>query len=169
MLLRLVEAHCVPILAYDIEVTDMANFENFRDKRRSLRMAHNSIFRKLFCYRYYERVPNLQHTLGQQTWEKLVDKRKLCFYRWAYFPYIYVASLNMDNGSTRKGFVLVVYQFIVIMRFIDIAFLVLRPTSCICLSFFPSRWRSLPTQVFSIVLSSFPGDNVTNTKQIPKN
>ena len=63
VLLRLVESHCVPILAYAIEVTDVAN----RDKRRSLRVAYNSIFRKLFGYRYYESVTNLQHTLGRQT------------------------------------------------------------------------------------------------------
>ena len=80
ILLRLIEAHCVPILAYAIEVTDVAN----RDERRSLRVAYNSIFRKLFGYRYHESVTNLQHNLGRQTWEELTDKRKTGFYRRAY-------------------------------------------------------------------------------------
>ena len=72
VLLRLIEAHCVPILTYAIELTDVAN----RDERRSLRVAYNSIFRKLFGYRYFESVSNLQHALGRLTWEELIEKRK---------------------------------------------------------------------------------------------
>ena len=75
VLLRLSEAHCVPILTYSIELTDVAN----RDERRSLRVAYNSIFRKIFGYRYFESVTNLQHALGRPTWEELVDKRKSGF------------------------------------------------------------------------------------------
>ena len=75
VLLCLIEAHCVPILTYAIELTDVAN----RDERRSLRVAYNSIFRKLFGYRYFESVSNLQHALGRLTWEELIEKRKSGF------------------------------------------------------------------------------------------
>ena len=75
VMLRLLEAHCVPILTYAIEMTDVAN----RDERRSLRVGYNSIFRKLFGYRYFESVTNLQHALGRPTWEELVEKRKSGF------------------------------------------------------------------------------------------
>ena len=44
VMLRLIEAHCIPILCYAIEMTDVAN----RDERRSLRVAYNAVFRKLF-------------------------------------------------------------------------------------------------------------------------
>ena len=56
VLLRLTEAHCVPILTYAIEIVHVAN----RDERRSLRVAYNSVFRKLFAYRTYESVTNLR-------------------------------------------------------------------------------------------------------------
>ena len=77
VLLRLIETHCVPILSYAIEVTVVAN----RDERRSLRVAYNSVFRKLFGYRQFESVTNLQHSLGRQTWEELVTKRKSSFFQ----------------------------------------------------------------------------------------
>ena len=75
VLLHLIEAHCVPILTYAIENTDVAN----RDERRSLRVAYNSIFRKIFGYRYFESVTNLQHALGRPTWEEFIVKRKAGF------------------------------------------------------------------------------------------
>ena len=75
VLLRLIESHCVPILTYAIEMTVVSN----RDERRSLRVAYNSIYRKLFGYRHFESVTNLQHALGRPTWEELVDKRNTCF------------------------------------------------------------------------------------------
>ena len=71
VMLRLIESHSVPILTYAIEVTDVAN----RDEKRSLRVAYNSVFRKLFGYRYHESVTNLQHSLQRPTWEELVNKR----------------------------------------------------------------------------------------------
>ena len=77
VLLRLIEAHCVPILTYAIETCYVAN----RDERRSLRVAYNSIFRKIFGYRYFESVTNLQHTLGRLTWEELVTKRESGFFK----------------------------------------------------------------------------------------
>ena len=70
VLLSLIESHCIPILTYAIEMTTVSN----RDERRSLRVAYNSVFRKLFGYRYFESVTNLQHALGRLTWEELVDK-----------------------------------------------------------------------------------------------
>ena len=75
VLLRLIETHCVPILSFAIELTHVAN----RDERRSLRVAYNSIFRKLFGYRYFESVTNLQHALGRPTWEELIERRKSGF------------------------------------------------------------------------------------------
>ena len=39
--LRLLEAHCLPILTYGIEIVHVSN----RDDRRQLRVAYNSIFR----------------------------------------------------------------------------------------------------------------------------
>ena len=72
VLLRLIEAHCVPILAYAIELTVIAD----RSERRSLRVAYNSIFRKIFGYRQFESVTNLQHALERPTWEELIERRK---------------------------------------------------------------------------------------------
>ena len=71
VLLRLIEAHCVPLLSYAIEMTDIAD----RTERRSLRVAYNSIFRKIFGYRHFESVTNLQHALGRYTWEELIERR----------------------------------------------------------------------------------------------
>ena len=71
VLLRLVEAHCVPVLTYAMEIINVAD----RDERRSLRVAYNSVFRKIFGYRQFESVTNLQHALGRLTWEELVQKR----------------------------------------------------------------------------------------------
>ena len=75
ILLQLIESHCVPILSYAIEVVTVAN----RDERRSLRVAYNSIYRKLFGYRNFESVTNLQHSLNRPTWEELVQKRNTGF------------------------------------------------------------------------------------------
>ena len=71
IILQLIETHCTPILTYAIEVIKVID----RDERRSLRVAYNSIFRKLFGYRIFESVTNLQHSLNRLTWEELVDNR----------------------------------------------------------------------------------------------
>ena len=47
VMLHLVETHCIPILTYGIEVLVVKN----RDERRRLRVAYNSVFRKIFDYR----------------------------------------------------------------------------------------------------------------------
>ena len=71
ILLRLIESQCVPVLTYGIEIAHVAD----RDERRSLRVAYNAIFRKLFGYKFTESVTDLQHSLGRSTWEEVVDKK----------------------------------------------------------------------------------------------
>ena len=77
VMLRLVEAHChcVPLLTYGVEILYVAD----RDERRQLRVAYNSLFRKIFGYRWYESVTALQGFLGRPTWEQLVEKRTTSF------------------------------------------------------------------------------------------
>ena len=77
VMLRLVEAHCVPLLTYGVEILHIAD----RDERRQLRVAYNSLFRKIFGYRWYESVTALQGFLGRPTWEQLVEKRTASFER----------------------------------------------------------------------------------------
>ena len=62
VLLRLIEAHCVPILTYATEMIHVADRES-----RSLRVAYNSVFRRIFGYRWFESVTDLQHELGRGT------------------------------------------------------------------------------------------------------
>ena len=75
VMLRLVETHCVPILTYAIEVINVSN----RDELRQLRVAYNSLFRKIFNYRWNESVTALQHFLKRPTWEELAEKRRMNF------------------------------------------------------------------------------------------
>ena len=75
VMLRLVEAHCVPILTYAIEIVHVSN----RDERRQLRVAYNSLFRKIFNYRWSQSVSALQSFLNRPTWEQLVEKRRQNF------------------------------------------------------------------------------------------
>ena len=75
VLLRLVETHCVPILAYAIEIIEVLD----RNERRQLRVAYNSVFRKIFNYRWSESVTALQGFLQRPTWEQLVEKRRSGF------------------------------------------------------------------------------------------
>ena len=71
VMLRLLETHSVPLLTYAIEILHIAD----RNERRQLRVAYNSIFRKIFDYRWSESVTALQHFWGRPTWEELVAKR----------------------------------------------------------------------------------------------
>ena len=71
VMLQLLESQCVSILSYATEVIHVSN----RDERRRLRVAYNSIFRKIFGYRTWESVTDLQHALLRPTWEELVSKR----------------------------------------------------------------------------------------------
>ena len=67
--LWLIKTHCVPILTYAIEIVHVD-----RDKRRSLRVAYNAIFRKIFSYRHFDSVTALQHRLERKTWEEVVSE-----------------------------------------------------------------------------------------------
>ena len=71
VMLQLLETHCLSVLSYAIEVIQVANQDTFR----KLRVAYNSIFRKIFDYGRTESVTELQHQLGRPTWEELVRKR----------------------------------------------------------------------------------------------
>ena len=77
VMLQLVETHCVPLLTYAIEIIHVAN----RDENRQFRVAYNSLFRKIFNYRWNESVTALQHFLNRPTWEELVKKRRDNFVR----------------------------------------------------------------------------------------
>ena len=72
VMLRLIETHCVPLLTYAVEIVHVVN----RDERRQLRVAYNSLFRKIFSYRWSDSVTALQHFLSRPTWEELVENRK---------------------------------------------------------------------------------------------
>ena len=72
VMLQLLETHCLSILTYAINVIHVAD----RDERRRLRVAYNTMFRKIFNYRPWESVTDLQHALHRPTWEELVNKRK---------------------------------------------------------------------------------------------
>ena len=76
VMLRLIETHCIPVLTYGVEIIDVMN----QDERRQLRVAYNSVFRKIFGYRYSESVTALQSFLNRPTWEELVNKRKQMFH-----------------------------------------------------------------------------------------
>ena len=91
ILLQLIETHCVPILTYAIETVIVAN----RDERRSMRVAYNATFRKLFGYRQFESVTNLQHTLNRSTWEELVEERKIGFLK---------RARKCDDGTLVRAF-----------------------------------------------------------------
>ena len=75
VMLRLLEAHCVPLLTYGVEILHVAD----RDEKRQLRVAYNSLFRKIFGYRWYQSVSALQGFLGRPTWEQLVERRTASF------------------------------------------------------------------------------------------
>ena len=76
-MLELLEAQCVSILTYAIEVIHVAD----RDECRRLRVAYNSVFRKVFGYRTRDSVTDLQHDLGRPTWEELIARRSEKFMR----------------------------------------------------------------------------------------
>ena len=77
LLLSLIEIHCIPILTYGIEVIFIAD----RDVRRQLRVAYNSVFRRIFHYRPWQSVTELQSFLSRPTWEELLEKRTQKFER----------------------------------------------------------------------------------------
>ena len=74
-MLRLLESQSVSVLTYAMEVIEVSD----RDERRRLRVAYNSVFRKVFGYRDWESVTDLQHALKRLTWEELLEKRTANF------------------------------------------------------------------------------------------
>ena len=76
-MLRLVESHCVPIaiLTYGIEIVQFADSK----ERGKIRAAYNSLYRKIFGYRLFESVTQLQLNLARPTWEMLIDTLKAGF------------------------------------------------------------------------------------------
>ena len=75
-MLRLVESHCVPILTYGMEI---ARFSDARESSK-IRAAYNSLFRRIFGYRTFESVTQLQLSLVRPTWELLTESLKVGFY-----------------------------------------------------------------------------------------
>ena len=75
IMLQLLESHCVPLITYAIEVSHIAD----RRELSKLRAAYNSIFRKLFDYRNWQSVRELQKFLSRPNWEELVQKRTNTF------------------------------------------------------------------------------------------
>jgi hypothetical protein len=73
---RLVESHCVPILTYAIEVVKCPVREQWK-----LRVAYNSVFRRIFGFRRFNSVRELQQFLVRPTWEELVEARAESFTR----------------------------------------------------------------------------------------
>ena len=55
--------HCVPILTYDIEVIEYHD----QRQRAKIRAAYISLFLKIFGYRNFESVTNLQLSLARPT------------------------------------------------------------------------------------------------------
>ena len=51
-MLRLIEAHCIPILTCGIEIVHVRD----RDENRKQRVPYNAAYRKLFGYTYRESV-----------------------------------------------------------------------------------------------------------------
>ena len=76
-MLRLIESHCVPILTYGMEVSYFADAR----ERSKIRAAYNSVFRRIFGYRNYESVTELQLNLARPTWELLLDDIKSNFHQ----------------------------------------------------------------------------------------
>ena len=76
VMLRLIESHCIPLLTYACEIIHIAN----QHERRQLRVAYNSVFRKIFGYRWSQSVSALQSFLGRKTWEQILEKRRDSFY-----------------------------------------------------------------------------------------
>ena len=75
VMLNLLEAHCIPILSYGIEVLHVSD----SDELRKLRVAYNSVYRNMFGYTKRESVTALQHSINRPTWEELTKKRKESF------------------------------------------------------------------------------------------
>ena len=76
VMLRLVECHCIPILTYGMEISNISDSA----EKSKIRAAYNSIFRKIFGYRKYESVTDLQLSHARPTWEMCIETLKVKFY-----------------------------------------------------------------------------------------
>ena len=76
VMLSLVHSHCIPILTYGME---LVSFSDYREKSK-IRKAYNSLFRRIYGYRTFESVTDLQLSLGRPTWEMLLEDMKINFY-----------------------------------------------------------------------------------------
>ena len=52
-----------------------------QDTRRQLRVAYNSVFRRIFSYRPWQSVRELQLFLSRPNWEELLDSKTQKFTR----------------------------------------------------------------------------------------
>ena len=66
--LRLLMSHCAPILTYGIEVFEFSTAEF-----QQMRMAYNTIFRKVFGFRRNESVSDVILLNGFQKWEEMIE------------------------------------------------------------------------------------------------
>ena len=64
------------MLTYGMEV---AHFADGNEKSK-IRAAYNSLFRRIFGYRDFESVTELQLSLAAPTWELLIEVQKLSFH-----------------------------------------------------------------------------------------
>ena len=70
VMLQLMESQCISIMTNTMEDICVAD----RDERR-LRVAYNSVFRKIFGYRNLESVTDLQNALHRPTCKELTEQR----------------------------------------------------------------------------------------------
>ena len=75
-MLRLAQSHCVPLLTYGMEIVHIID----PSERSKIRAAYNSLFRKIFGYRDFESVTELQLSLACPTWELLIQQQKESFH-----------------------------------------------------------------------------------------
>ena len=66
-MLRLLKSHSASVLSYGIAIM----FISDPSSRNKLRVAYNSIFRRLFGYHNFKSVRELRAFLGRPAWEEL--------------------------------------------------------------------------------------------------
>ena len=76
-MLQLVESHCLPILTYGMEIVYLSEHSCVYSK---MRCAYNSLFRRIFGYRTFESVTNLQLSLARPTWEMRLETLRVKFF-----------------------------------------------------------------------------------------
>ena len=101
---------------YGVEIIEVKN----RDEKRQLRVAYNSVFRKIFGYRWSESVTALQGFLGRPTWEELVEKRQSSFFsRIANHHMANALSLRwLTRQIRRRRFFLSLFTFSIFVGFV---------------------------------------------------